>query len=60
MFWKNCIILARSVGTDIFQTPHRSSSMIFLDTSYINSLIIKNDPYRQYAKEIRSILEKEK
>ena len=33
--------------------------MIFLDTSYINSLIIKNDPYRQYAKNIQPLLEKE-
>ncbi|WP_296873113.1 type II toxin-antitoxin system VapC family toxin [uncultured Methanobrevibacter sp.] len=33
--------------------------MIFLDTSYINSLIIKNDPYRQYAKNIKPLLEKE-
>ena len=33
--------------------------MIFLDTSYINSLIIKNDPYRRYAKNIQPLLEKE-
>ena len=33
--------------------------MIFLDTSYINSLIIKNDPYRQYAKNIQPLLETE-
>lgn len=33
--------------------------MIFLDTSYINSLIIKNDPYHKYSREIRSLLEHE-
>ena len=33
--------------------------MIFLDTSYINSLVIKNDPYRQYANDIQPILKSE-
>ena len=33
--------------------------MIFLDTSYINGLIIRNDSYENFSENIRPILQKE-
>lgn len=33
--------------------------MIFLDTSYINGLIIKKDPYEEFSKKIKPLLEGE-
>ena len=50
--------MAKPVGIEI-QKNTTCDIMIFLDTSYINSLIIKNDPYRQYAKNIQPLLETE-
>ena len=57
-YWKSFSILAKPVGIEI-QKNTTCDIMIFLDTSYINSLIIKNDPYRQYAKNIQPLLETE-
>ena len=33
--------------------------MMFLDTTYVNGLIIKNDPYKNASKNIKPFLEKE-
>ena len=33
--------------------------MIFLDTSYINGLVIRNDSYENFSENIRPILQKE-
>lgn len=58
MFWIILFALEKRVGIN-HQSSQGGVSMIFLDTTYINGLIINNDVHATSSRKIKPFLEKE-